>query len=293
MNRNKLTRKYGVAYWKEIEQLAIQGDTKAQYSLGTRYQSGSYPSKKTDTKTASKWFCKAVPGLRKEVEQGDPESHIMLGSCYRSGDGVKKDGKKAKTLWRQANSLWHIAAKQGDARAQLQHGFNCAVGNNGRPNDTEAVKWYRKAATQGLVDAQWELGQIYKYSLSIPINGGVRKDTKKAVKWIRKAADQGLAYAQTDLGDCYANGEGVRKDYHEAVKWYRKAARQGTRQGQFRLGRCYEFGQGIKQDYQEAVKWYRTSAEQNHREAKDRLARCYEYLNRRRLEQRDTTITKD
>ena len=49
----------------------------------------------------------------------------------------------------------------------------------------EAVKWYRLAADQGNVIAQYNLGVCYA-------NGtGVAKNDAEAVKWYKKAAAQG------------------------------------------------------------------------------------------------------
>ncbi len=75
----------------------------------------------------------------------------------------------------------------------------------------EAVNWYRKAADQGLAQAQCKLGECY-YS-----GWGVEKDEAEAVNWYRKAADQGLAEAQYKLGRCYYSGRGVEEDMKEAV----------------------------------------------------------------------------
>jgi TPR repeat protein len=47
----------------------------------------------------------------------------------------------------------------------------------------EAVKWYRKAAEQGVVDGQYNLGWMYDKGK------GVVQDYKEAVKWYRKAAE--------------------------------------------------------------------------------------------------------
>ena len=60
-------------------------------------------------------------------------------------------------------------------------------------NQAEAVKWYRKAAEQGLEGAQCNLGIMYE-------NGyGITKDLDEAVKWYRKAAEQGNAEAKKRL----------------------------------------------------------------------------------------------
>jgi len=51
-------------------------------------------------------------------------------------------------------------------------------------NDAEAVKWFRKAANQGLCGAQHSLGIMYEEGRGVP------KDTYEALEWYRKAANQ-------------------------------------------------------------------------------------------------------
>ena len=60
-------------------------------------------------------------------------------------------------------------------------------------DDKEAVKWFRKAAEQGLPEAQRCIGWMYQDGL------GVEKDDKEAVKWFRKAAEQGYEPAKAAL----------------------------------------------------------------------------------------------
>ena len=55
------------------------------------------------------------------------------------------------------------------------------------------MKWYRKAAEQGLAEAQYNLGQVYTKG------DGVAKDMIEAVKWYRKAAEQGHEGAKKAL----------------------------------------------------------------------------------------------
>jgi TPR repeat protein len=83
------------------------------------------------------------------------------------------------------------------------------------------VKWYLKAAQQGLASAQFNLGNMYN-------NGhGVTQDYAEAVKWYRKAAEQGDAAAQNTLGNMYQKGQGVVQDYIQAHKWLNLAAARG------------------------------------------------------------------
>ena len=53
----------------------------------------------------------------------------------------------------------------------------------------EAVKWYSKAADQGHLDSQTELGGCCYFGI------GVGEDESEAVKWYRKAAEQGHSAA--------------------------------------------------------------------------------------------------
>ena len=83
------------------------------------------------------------------------------------------------------------------------------------------MKWYRLAAEQGGVSAQYNLGVMYD-------NGdGVPQDYKEAVKWYRLAAEQGDAKAQNNLGFMYQIGQGVLQDNAIAHMWYNIAAANG------------------------------------------------------------------
>ena len=57
-----------------------------------------------------------------------------------------------------------------------------------------AAEWYRKAAKQGHVEAQFFLGFMYKKGKGVP------QDYALAAEWYRKAAEQGYAKAQSKLG---------------------------------------------------------------------------------------------
>ena len=93
------------------------------------------------------------------------------------------------------------------------------------------MKWYRKAADQGLAGAQALLGAMYAEGTAVPQNYG------EAMKWYRKAAHQGEAFAQASLGFMYEHGKGVTQNYGEALRWYRKAAEQGDADVQIILTR--------------------------------------------------------
>ena len=65
-----------------------------------------------------------------------------------------------------------------------------------------AVSWYRKAAEQGLAEAQANLGVMFDEGL------GIRQNLSAAAWWYRRAAEQGIAKAQTNLANMYEAGHG-------------------------------------------------------------------------------------
>jgi len=53
-------------------------------------------------------------------------------------------------------------------------------------DQAEAAGWFLKAAVQGNVDAQFNLGVMYEFGEGIVVN------FTEAARWYRKAADQGM-----------------------------------------------------------------------------------------------------
>ena len=98
-------------------------------------------------------------------------------------------------------------ATRNSATAQHNLGGMYRDGQGVEKDFKEAVKWYQKAAEQGLATAQYNLGAMYRQGQ------GVEQDFKEAVKWWHKAAYQGFAMAQRNLGAIYYRGDGVLKDY--------------------------------------------------------------------------------
>ena len=80
-------------------------------------------------------------------------------------------------------TLCRKAAEQGHEAAIMKLAYHCKLGGN----HLDAVKWYRKAAEQGVANAQFFLAECYD-------NGkGVTRDEEEALKWYRKSAEQGLS----------------------------------------------------------------------------------------------------
>lgn len=161
------------------------------------------------------------------------------------------------------------AANQGDVVSQNNLGVMYNSGLGAEKDYKIAMNWYRKAADQGYASAQSSLGFMYNNGL------GVEQDHRIATNWYKKAADQGDVIAQNNLGVMYQNGQGVDQDYKVAVNWYRKAADQGDDTAQSNLGWMYYNGLGIERDYRMAVKWYRKAADQGNVKSQTSLGIMY------------------
>jgi TPR repeat protein len=59
------------------------------------------------------------------------------------------------------------------------------------------VKWLRKAAEQGVAEAQFYLGNFFFHGQ------GVKRDLHAALKWFREAAREELPEAKYDVANTY------------------------------------------------------------------------------------------
>ena len=94
-------------------------------------------------------------------------------------------------------------AERGNLKAQYDLALLYANGKGTATNETEAMKWIRKAAAQGEPRSQALLGASYA-------NGGKGspQDDLEVEKLFRKSAEQGWAEGQHNLACCYMDGRG-------------------------------------------------------------------------------------
>ena len=136
------------------------------------------------------------------------------------------------------------------------------AGRGGRQDFPAAIARYGKAAAQGDLDAQTNIGTVY-YD---------RRDYGKALMWFLRAAQAGNAAAQFNAGNLYYNGDGVTRDYAAAARWYRKAGENGDARAQNNLGFMYANGQGVAKDEAQSLVWYKKAAERGNSAARTALA---------------------
>ena len=101
-----------------------------------------------------------------------------LSEADREFIAVWQKGKQAKEETKPQQL--HKASEQEDAEAQFNKGLEYAD-----QDPEEAVKWFRKAAERGHLNAQYLLGDCYAKGK------GVSQNVTEAMKWYRKAAEMG------------------------------------------------------------------------------------------------------
>jgi len=199
-------------------------------------------------------------------------------------------------------------AEAGDINAQFNLGVAYYYGKGVTQDKEKGCVWYRRAAEQGLLVAQYRLGcereaegdliEAYKWYhhaaiLGYPAaqeklkelaaNGDVvakaALKTWSEIQDMLKKANTGDRDAQGFLGHEYANGpanrRGVPLDDKEAYKWWLKAADQGLADAQYMVGAWYCNGRGVEKDIEIGLKWLQKSIGQGNAAAQYFLGKTY------------------
>ncbi len=238
-----------------------------EYNIDVRIvsvESGQIVSTAGVTKTTNKTFRTMMPDLAAQiVNKMSGGASVSSNSSSQTASAVQlyKQAVQYKNTgnYDEAVNLFTQSAEMGYAKSQHELAELCVNKKvDGYKNYTLAFKWWKKAAEQGVVDAQYKVGLCY-------FGGdGVGKNSDKAKEWFYKAAQQGHAEAQYKYGLWYAGSE--------ELKWLRKAAEQGHVDAQCQVG--YKVRNG-----DEAVKWFRMAAEQGNVYAQYKLGMLLYYGN--------------
>lgn len=227
---------------------------------------------------AQEWwrgYKNTLENLRPLAERGDAKAQNNLGMMYHFGQGAPKDFQKAVNWYRRA-------IKQGDTLAPINLSVlvkklraqgiwtprlsNSATFNEGivafdRGDFATAFKHWRPLAKRGMVEAQHNLGNMYRHSKGVPQNFA------DAYRWYLKAAKQGHAASMLSLGEMIYQGQGLPQNFSKAVEWYRKSANRGFAAAQAKLGAMYQMGRGVPQDNLLAYVWFNIAAANGSRPA--------------------------
>jgi TPR repeat protein len=287
-----------------LEKSADQGYEPAMFSLGNIYSEGRAGAK--DTEKAAHWFRQsAARGSERAKEKlralgvsltepeaanekptepvkEKPTAVAQVSANAEISSPPTKQAKKPKqpqiveapsatkaeksdkyARWQEEqdreNSI-RMAAGRGDAEAQFQMALQAR-------DDRESARWYRLAADQGHVDAQFRIGEMYA------LGEGVRKDEKEAARWRLQAAAQGYMLIQNRRAGLQRIAVLPSPKENEAFLKLHKAAGSGDAKAQRALGDMYAMGRGISKNDEEALAWYRLAADRGDAGARKELAR--------------------
>jgi TPR repeat protein len=137
-----------------------------------------------------KWADAATPCLQ-AAEGNDAKAQYILAKMYMAGNGVEESYEKSKS--------WYLkSADLGFPESQLVVGVAYSTGaitKDGKEDKVQAAIWVKKAAEQGLADAQVYLASMYESG------EGVDKNINEALRWTELAAKQGNEDAMKRLSE--------------------------------------------------------------------------------------------
>jgi TPR repeat protein len=202
------------------------GSPFGQYALAWIYEEGRAIQKDEDK--AKELGALAFSGLKERAELGDADAQNLVGRCYLVGRGVEADPLKAADWFRKAAAQGHVEAKhvvsgtmladaqkefmlskvaEGDVSAQYFIAMRYVTGDANFPkNLAEAVRWFRKAASQQ--DSSYSRDAGTYLSHPEKLHGGTLSDSDKALWKYLVAESQDEFFGGPDTKDVMALSAG-------------------------------------------------------------------------------------
>lgn len=204
-----------------------------------------------------------VAALTISAEAGNPNACMLLGDCYKTGNGVPPDAAIAFSWFQKAAEL-------GDTGGMLLLA-DCYMNGIGTETDYDlAFYWDLKAAEQGSQYAMVSTALSYEDGL------GTEPDVGQAFYWYRTAAETGYPLAMYNLARCYRTGIGTDEDLDQAFYWMKKLAETGDLTGMYNVALMYQHGYGTEESPDQALHWYRMAAEAGDADAMYMVGWCLE-----------------
>lgn len=207
---------------------ASLGDKMAIHKLALILLFGKLGQKR-NMKEGMTWLKIAASNANSE----HPEALHDLAQCYEKEGGcpvILSDEQYAL-------HLYNTAANYGFAPSQYRLGMCFEFGQlNCEIDAYESIKWYVKAAGQGMAAAELALSSWYKNGAE-DHNGNqiIQQDEDTCFQWALRAANREYFPAFFTIGYYFEVGIGVTRDLEEAKIWYEKASNGGSKRAIARL----------------------------------------------------------
>jgi len=187
---------------------------------------------------------------------------------YNVGMGTTKDNAAAIKWFRLAAEKEHAISRYNLGKLLVADEIPLLDGFVDRKaQHDEGVEWIRKAADQGLLDAQAAYGIIlYRGDF------GVKRDGAAAAGYLKPAAEAGNLEAINALGMMHKIGNGVALDPSASERLFRQAAMAGHVKAQANLGEFLNPSSQNSARRIEALAWLFIAEESENIVAKKHLA---------------------
>lgn len=171
------------------------------------------------------------------------------------------------------NQILIEKAKAGDVEAQFKIGSAFDTGSGAPRDGAKAMKWYLKAANNGMAEAQNSVGSVLQ----------AKKKYKEAFVWYTKGAEQNHLVALNNLASLYDLGLGTKQDRNKGFELYVKSANLGWPEAMWNLAKMYGAGSLGEKDLFSACIWTHRAkkyADPSNEELNATIARTVPYLER-------------
>lgn len=185
-----------------IRERAEQGDSIAQYELGTWYAE--------NCRGRNDYADNALFWLSQSAEKGYAPAVYSMAICYREGVGVEKNSKTAFEWVQKAANLDYPLAI-------FDLGIYYDFGEIVARDQKKAFELYLKAANLGSWKAMYYVGQDYY------LGEGCTKDHSEARRWFIRGAEGDCESAYM-AGNMLYKGLGGEADIERAIEMYKIAA---------------------------------------------------------------------
>ncbi len=194
-----------------------------------------------------------------EFEQADIEELLDKARSYYIGEEGDENCYKAFSCYKNCVEIDPDNSKANNGLGK------CYAGGIGTKRDrSKAMEYYRKAAMEGLTEAQ--------YNLALEL---ARKQDPEAVDWYIKAFENGDLDAPLKLAVIYREGALVACDDEKALEYFRKAVELGNTEAMVNLALMYLRGDAVKQDVDEGLSLMEKAAENGNSAAANNMSVFY------------------
>lgn len=171
---------------------------------------------------------------------GAPSATEVMPRRFGQREADEAFGAYQRGLYVTARELAEPRAELGDPAAQTLLGEIYSRGLGVSRNESEAAKWYGRAAEQGVVEAQ------FQYAMMLMDGRGVTRDAKQALALMEEAANAGNRLAQFNFAQMLLASAAVpdAETSKRAVDYYELAAEQKLPDAEYAMAQALATGSG-------------------------------------------------